>query len=551
MKKCFLLALILTMCMSIFSAGAEFITDQPGFQRYDEMVDIHIARAYSQSDKDALEEGYTLDNDFYIDWLRKTYNINIIVDWSATSGDDFNQKLGMCIATNDLPDAFVTTYNYWKEAAQNGLLMDVTDLFNDHASDKIKKAYQDGGQFAFDLCSIDGRMYGFASLAGTADGYTIMEVRKDWLDKLGLEMPETIQDVHDIAVAFRDAKLGGENTIPIAGGSSLYSNWQSSTNHFFGFDPILSALGSYPGYFLEKDGQAYYSTFTQETRDAVEMLAEWYAEGLIDTELGATHDVGAAINANEVGMFAGPWWGVGYRHADAFYNDENCNWQPFIIENEDGEWTCKQPNVHGNLYVCISAKASQETAEAIMTTLNVINRYETDLANLTKQGTSLLPLRCTFDNPTIVEQEYVELYKVISGEASAEDYKDEKFLTFLYNDAKNTEKLIQNYVPGTKLQRENFIISIEDTNWQRLYSIMINLEMTATKEVAHEPTSLIYMHNDVTSKYWDNLINNENTVLTQIIIGQADIEAFDALKEQWHNEGGQEIIDMLNEELAK
>lgn len=549
MKRLFAILMTLAIVFAMNTAIAEPV----GMQPFDHVVEVHYAKPFSQVYLDTLEEGDTLENDFFTRWLLENYNIKLVLDWSATSGDDYNQKIGMSIASGDLPDCFTCSYNYWKEAAENDLLMDTTDLFDAYASAKIKNAYEVGGHYARETCSIDGRMYGLSNLAVTADGYTVMFIRKDWLDTLGLEMPRTIEDVYNVAVAFRDAKLGGKQTVAIAANNSLYSTWDKSSGHTGGFDPLLSALGSYPGFFMENDGQAFYSTFTDETRTAIEMLSQWYAEGLIDPEIGAHGgtDFDEAINAGRVGMFAGPWYAIGYNHSDAFFTDENANWQTFIIENENGEWTCKHPFTFGTGFVCINADVDEETALAIMTVINVLNQYETQLNQMTAETIELLPLRNVYDTPDIVEYEYHELNKVISGETTSEDYADEQIYTFLYNDAKNAEILIHDYEPGTALERRHFTISKDDMNWQRLYSLMVTPRITATRTVSYEPESLIYVQNDTTAKYWDNLINNENTVITQIIIGQSGIEAFDALQSQWLKEGGQKILDMLNEDLGK
>lgn len=544
---------VVAMMFLTTASATEFITDPVGFQKFDHVVDVHYCKPFSQANLETLKDGDTLENDFFTRWLLETYNINMILDWSAPSGNDYNQKIGMCIASDDLPDVFTAGYNYWKEAAENEMLLDTTELFQTYASEKIKNAYEVGGHFAMDTCSIDGVMYGLSNLAVTADGYTVMEIRKDWLDELGLKMPTTIDELHDVLVEFRNAKLAGEETLPMVVGNSLYSNWANSANHSLGLDPILSALGAYPGFFLEEGGHATYSTFTPEMRSALELLNTWYEEGLIDPEMGARidSDIDEEINAGHVGVFCGPWWTIGYGHADSFYNNENVNWQAIVLNNENGEWTCKHPFTFGTNFVCINANVTDEVAQAIMTVVNVINLYETDLNQMTAETLDLLPLRNVYDTPDIVEHEYIELNKIINGNATSADYADERIYTFLPNDAVNVEKLIQNYIPGELLERKHFVVSSDDINWQRLYSIMVNSINTATKTVAYEPVSLIYVQNDITAKYWDNLINNENTICTQIIIGQAEINAFDAFEEQWLKEGGQKLLDMLNEDLAK
>ena len=71
--------------------------------------------------------------------------------------------------------------------------------------------------------------------------------------------------------------------------------------------------------------------------------------------------------------------------------------------------------------------------------------------------------------------------------------------------------------------------------------------MTPDQEVS----SLIYFQNDTTARYWDNLFQSELGTWMKIITGKDDISAFDSFREQWLREGGQKILDMLNEDLKK
>ena len=61
------------------------------------------------------------------------------------------------------------------------------------------------------MTSPDGNIYGLPHAEFDINNYVLMWniIRQDWLDKLGLEMPATIDEYHDVLVAFRDQDPNG------------------------------------------------------------------------------------------------------------------------------------------------------------------------------------------------------------------------------------------------------------------------------------------------------------------------------------------------------
>jgi len=74
-----------------------------------------------------------------------------------------------------------------------------------------------------------------------------MNIRKDLLDELGLSVPETIGEWHNVLCAFRD-----------------------------------SSRVSIPLEFYQVEGQVHCGPLEKEYRQYVELLRDWYTEGLID-----------------------------------------------------------------------------------------------------------------------------------------------------------------------------------------------------------------------------------------------------------------------------
>ena len=215
MKK--LLALVLAAMMLLgmcASAGAE---GDLAFKKFDEVVEVHIGRSVDPNDT-SLEEGDTVDNNFYTRFLLENYNIKAVIDWTAATGADFKQKVALCIAADTLPDVMIVDErSYFTAAVEGEMLYDLKPVYDEYASEQLKAIYDGTDGQAYDMVTFDGQMLALPTVSVGADGVAVMMVQENWLKDLGLEVPKTISELHDVLVAIRDAKPAGDRTIPLMG----------------------------------------------------------------------------------------------------------------------------------------------------------------------------------------------------------------------------------------------------------------------------------------------------------------------------------------------
>lgn len=100
-------------------------------------------------------------------------------------------------------------------------------------------------------------------------------IRKDWLDKLNLPVPTTIEEYHDTLLAFKNGDPNG--------------NGQADEIPFFDrgktVKSILALYGIRDGWSVAEDGSVVYSKYLPEYKEAIKNVAKWYQEGLIDQEV--------------------------------------------------------------------------------------------------------------------------------------------------------------------------------------------------------------------------------------------------------------------------
>jgi multiple sugar transport system substrate-binding protein/putative aldouronate transport system substrate-binding protein len=572
MRKSILLTAIMMIPAMVFAGGASQKVSQsampalspPGltgddlsFSKFIRPVDVHIGMGVDPLDT-SLPAGDSAGSNVFTRYLGDNYNINIIVDWTAANGEDYNQKVSLAIASNTLPDGLVTNYNYWLKAASSEMLYDLTDLFDKYASSQVKSMIASTGGQTLEMASYNSRLLALPNGSAMSDGVTVLNIQKNWLDQYGLSAPRTVDDIEKIARVFKERKPAGEQTIPIIGPDKnglLYRNWNASSSAMNGFDPVFNAYNLYPGYFLDNgSGQAAYGSLDSKMKDVLQRLASWYQEGLIDIELGIRDNSNEPVGANVVGMRFAPWWGLGYSNGDSFKNNPNANWQAYPIYSDSGKWNSymKAPSTN----VCmVSKKTSPDAAAAIIIIYNAYIRDEGDLMSHGVNIDRWYPLRTVLaagDNP---EYEYRELSKILKGEREPEDYtKGGSLYNPLYKvmaqDAGMVRRVIPQFPANRDLAIQDFNINLSG-DFNRIYALMIGDRPYATQKIDKEVYSLTYIQTELLQQRWANLLKMEREIMTKIVIGQEPISAFDRFVADWNTQGGQGVLDDLTRQFLK
>ena len=131
----------------------------------------------------------------------------------------------------------------------------------------------------------DGNIYHLPTIPdGLIEGGRAWFVRQDWLDLLGLDHPDTIEEFEAMLFAFRDeipALIGVESTVPYIDG-----NWHNVMRlaNFWGarsFGQDANAIRIAP----REDRDEVFHTWTDDDfLFALENISRWYGEGLIDRQ---------------------------------------------------------------------------------------------------------------------------------------------------------------------------------------------------------------------------------------------------------------------------
>lgn len=137
--------------------------------------------------------------------IRDKLNINLKVVLLPTAQSDQDAKINAAGAANQLPDLIHVNRTPWYKLYEAGLIAPVDDLLP-LMPNRTELLYNDPIRRA--LVTLDGQMYGLPQPGQIlyTDGLVI---RQDWLDKLGLEAPKTLDEFLVVARAFTEQDPDG------------------------------------------------------------------------------------------------------------------------------------------------------------------------------------------------------------------------------------------------------------------------------------------------------------------------------------------------------
>jgi putative aldouronate transport system substrate-binding protein len=131
--------------------------------------------------------------------------INLKIVLLPPAQTDADAKINAAAAANDLPDLFQVNREPWYRLVQNDLVSPVDDLLP-MMPNRTKILYTN--DTSNKLVTLDGKMYGLPQ-PGALPRTDALVIRQDWLDKLGLDMPKTLEDFMTVAKAFTEEDPDG------------------------------------------------------------------------------------------------------------------------------------------------------------------------------------------------------------------------------------------------------------------------------------------------------------------------------------------------------
>lgn len=518
--------------------------------KYPETVTVHLGGSLNPNAK--IPDGMSYEDNSYTRFLKDDLNIEVVYDWVA-SPSDFDEKMNLCIGSGAIPELMNVNATQYRALLKYDMIQPLDQYFDDYASDTLKGYVESGGEELKKCISNDkGEMMAIPAPNITAGGINEMWIRQDWLDNLGLEAPRTWDELVTVAEAFvtQDPDGNGEaDTIGILGPSNS-DHMNAIGGNQYGLDPLFSRFQSYPQYWLQdEDGTVKYGSIQPETRTALEKIQKLYTDKLIDPEMLVRNDSMEPLLAGKVGIFFGPWW-CGYTVADATLAGE-ADWRAYFTPlAEDGNYYTHMPDP-ASTYVVVSK--SCKNPEAAIKIINYLIAYGKDWvadSTVSKMEISqFYPLWNVYGNADEIEVSTETLEKYLAGEITMDDVDFSQY-KLLKNDMEVVTELKKEPYDDFSLDKWNLDSDLAKTNLPRLVSLLVGGNPLVNDK--YIPVYNAYSGQTETMQAkWANLKKMEEETFAKIIMGKADISEFDTFVENWKNQGGDQILKEINDELGK
>ena len=216
------------------------------------------------------------------------------VEYVHPQAGQTSEQFNIMLASNELPDLVTSNWAGYAGGADTAIEEDYIYKLNDAIEkyapalsaylkenpDVDKKIKTDGGNY-FVFPFVRGEQW-----MACAQGLIL---RKDWLDKLGMNEPKTLDELETVLRGFKT--LGANSPLVLS---------TPQLQMFF------YAYGMAPDFYIE-NGKVHYSYAEEKCREVIQKIADWYKEGLLDNNLVSvdTKYIQSRILNGEAGAYYG------------------------------------------------------------------------------------------------------------------------------------------------------------------------------------------------------------------------------------------------------
>lgn len=224
---------------------------------------------------------------------------NTKLEFVTAPWDQYVTKTNTILASNEKMDIIALedrNVNY-PELARGGKLQQLDDLLNSGKYPNMKALAYDP---LFKTYLIDGKVYGIPQPVQPGGGW-IAGIRKDWLDNVGLPVPQTPEDLYNVFKSFKEQDPDGngkDDTLAML--VTPFNPWNFLLLGFMK-----------PVEFEEKDGTIEYTYTGEGYKNAIKFIKRLYDDDLINKDFLTIKDRDISINqfmAGKTGIAYSPMW---------------------------------------------------------------------------------------------------------------------------------------------------------------------------------------------------------------------------------------------------
>ncbi|HZG85796.1 extracellular solute-binding protein [Paenibacillus sp.] len=213
-------------------------------------------------------------------WLQELEKAtNVKINWQVMSSNDWGEQKSVMLASGELPDVIMGNIALSDSDIINNLpYFRPLDEYIDAYMPNLKAAMEETPVMRKLSTFPDGNMYSLpARLPSRPVSATQPVINKAWLDTLGLEPPENIEELYAVLKAFKEQDPNGNgkpDEIPVSNEGDIELQLLMP----FGITNLRGNL------MMIQDGKPVYFPTSEQYKEGLKWAHKLYAEGLIDPE---------------------------------------------------------------------------------------------------------------------------------------------------------------------------------------------------------------------------------------------------------------------------
>ena len=514
------------------------------FGAYPETIEYTLGKMTSVNNSNMPDNDTYTDN-AYTRYIKSVINVQN-VDVFEANDSQYDTNVSMVISMGSLPDIMVvSSQDEVEQLVEAGLIEDLTESYNNCISDRIRKMYESYGDSLKDMVTYDGKIMALPE-TNITDGPNLVWLRKDWMDKLGLSEPHTIDDVVNIVKHFISEDPGNNgvdasgkpNTVGLAVDTDVTGECGYSSE--FLLDIIFACFGAYPKqWIMNDDGEIVYGSVTDEAKEALSYISSLYNQGVIDNDflLRTSTNICELIENGLCGSFFGPWWAPNNPLANAVSRNPDADWQPYLIATDsDGTTSYHSQNPCYKYVVVRKGYEHPEIAAKMISVMFDKVRFDCTDSGEFKNYYQLnveptaRPLSINVDYNNALSICYRNIDATISGRKNPDSLEllERSFYDACSEYIKNANKT--------------------STQWAAYMSRIKACSLIAQDNIK-VVDSLYFKTTDTMKSHWWRLKAKEKEAYLKIISGEEDISYFDTFVKEWNEQGGQTITSEVSESM--
>lgn len=278
-------------------------------------------------------------------------NTGIDVEFLQPAQGQEKEQFSLLVADGNLPD--IMEYNWVtdypggpQKAIDDQVILPLNDVIDKYCPN-LKKYLQEHPDIDQAVKTDDGTYYCFPFIRDEQCRNTIgLMLRQDWLDDLGMDVPETIDEWHDVLTAFKTKE-----------GASAPFTFEYTNSQYLQANPILYAFNTSYSYYLGSDDKIHFGAIDDGYRDYLKTMHQWYTEGLVDPDLATMKNdqVAAKMTHGDAGVSIGQ---AGSRMGTWMSAATQDNPDYLLVAAPQPSLTKGQKNEFGHVEIAYSGRAS-------------------------------------------------------------------------------------------------------------------------------------------------------------------------------------------------